>query len=110
VRVLFDQGVPAPLRQRLIKHNVTTTRELEWHQLKNGELLSKAEEAGYEVFVTTDQSLKYQQSFSGRKLAVAVLMTTSWPRIDRHSLQVAGQIDALRGQETTWKCQFHESS
>ncbi len=74
---------------------MTTTRELEWHQLKNGELLSKAEVAGYDVFVTTDQNLKYQQKLPGRLLAIAVLMTTSWPRIDKHSAEVVGRIDAL---------------
>jgi uncharacterized protein (DUF2249 family) len=96
VRVLFDQGTPAPLRERLTKHQVTTTRELEWHQLKNGELLGKAEAAGYHAFVTTDQNLKYQQSLPGRQLAIAVLMTTSWPRIERHSVEVVSKIDALK--------------
>ncbi|HEX9473195.1 MAG TPA: DUF5615 family PIN-like protein [Steroidobacteraceae bacterium] len=95
MRILFDQGVPAPLREHLTKHTVTTTSELGWHQLKNGELLSKAEEAGYEIFVTTDQNLKYQHNLPVRKLAIAVLMTTSWPRIAKNSPQVVQQIDAL---------------
>jgi hypothetical protein len=95
VRILFDQGTPAPLRERLTKHTVTTTRDLDWHLLKNGELLGEAEAAGYEAFVTTDQNLKYQQNLPGRRLAIAVLMTTSWPRINKHSVEVASKIDAL---------------
>jgi hypothetical protein len=48
--------------------------------LKNGELLKIAEEAGYDVFVTTDTNLKYQQNLSNRRLAIVVLLSTSWPR------------------------------
>lgn len=96
MRVLFDQGTPAPLRDCLTKHQITTTHELTWHELKNGELLTKAEAAGFDVFVTTDQSLRYQQNLAGRRLAIAVLMTTSWPRIARHSAAVAEQIDELK--------------
>ena len=101
MRILFDQGTPAPLREYLPKHEITTTRELAWHELKNGDLLTKAEAAGFEAFVTTDQNLKYQQNLPGRRLAIAVLMTTSWPRIARHSEAVAQRIDELKvGQYT----------
>jgi carbamoylphosphate synthase large subunit len=96
VRVRFDQGTPVPLREYLPKHQITTTRELSWHELKNGDLLTKAETAGFDVFVTTDQSLRYQQNLLGRRLAIAVLMTTSWPRIARHLTAVAAQIDELK--------------
>jgi hypothetical protein len=80
----------------LPKHQITTTRELAWHELKNGDLLTKAEASGFDAFVTTDQNLRYQQNLPGRRLAIAVLMTTSWPRIARHSAAVANQIDELK--------------
>ncbi len=54
MRVLFDQGTPVPLRQFLSGHSVSTTYELGWATLKNGELLISAEEQGFEVIVTTD--------------------------------------------------------
>jgi hypothetical protein len=81
VRVLFDQGTPVPLRQALLGHSVSTAYELGWATLKNGELLRSAEEAGFEVLVTTDTNLKYQQNLAARQIAVVVLSTTSWPRI-----------------------------
>ena len=95
MRALFDQGTPVPLRALLNNHVVTTVFELGWSRLQNGELLLQAEQAGYELFVTTDQNLRYQQNIADRSLAVAVLMAASWPRVERHAAQVVAQIDAL---------------
>ena len=81
MRVLFDQGTPVPLRQALAGHSVVTAYELGWATLKNGELLRSAEEQGFEVLVTTDTNLRYQQNLAARQIAVVVLSTTSWPRI-----------------------------
>jgi hypothetical protein len=81
VQVLFDQGTPAPLRQFLISHQVSTAYERGWSTLKNGELLQAAELAGFAVFVTTDTNLKYQQNLATRRISIVVLSTTSWPRI-----------------------------
>jgi hypothetical protein len=93
VRVLFDEGTPVPLRQALVKHAVQTAQERGWSGLKNGELIAAAEAAGFEVFVTTDQNLKYQQNLGSRKLSVVVLRTTSWPRIQRSLATVVAAID-----------------
>ena len=95
MRVLFDQGTPVPLRALLNNHIVTTVFELGWSRLQNGELLLQAEQAGYELFVTTDQNLRYQQNIADRSLAIAVPMAASWPRVERHAAQVVAQIDAL---------------
>lgn len=81
MRVVFDQGVPAPLRHQLTGHSVATAHELGWATLANGELIRAAEDAAYDVLVTTDGNLKYQQNLSGRRIAIVVLTTTSWPRI-----------------------------
>ena len=54
MRVLFDQGTPAPRRLFLTGHEVATAHELGWSHLKNGELLSAAE-ASFDIFITTDQ-------------------------------------------------------
>jgi hypothetical protein len=62
---------------------VSTAYELGWSTLKNGELLAAAECNGFDVFVTTDTNLAYQQNLSNRKIAIVVLSTTSWPRIQR---------------------------
>ena len=81
MKILFDQGTPVPLRKHLTKHSVDTTFEQGWSDLKNGELLDKAEKSRYQLLITTDQNLRYQQNLTGRQLAIIVLMSTSWPRI-----------------------------
>ncbi len=81
MRILFDQGTPVPLRQFLTRHEITTAYERGWSKLKNGELLNAAEKEGFELLVTTDSNLKYQQNLKSRRIAIIVLTTTSWPRI-----------------------------
>jgi len=66
-----------------MRHEVTTAYERDWSGLKNGELLDAAEKQGFEVLVTTDSNLKYQQNLKSRRIAVVVLSTPSWPRIQR---------------------------
>ena len=88
MQVLFDQGTPVPLRGFLISHSVTTVYEKGWSQTRNGELLLLAELHKFDVFVTTDQSLKYQQNFSDRKIAVLVLPTTRWPVLQNYGAQI----------------------
>jgi len=94
VRVLFDQGTPVPLRKHLAAHQIVTTFELGWNNLKNGELLQKSEESGFSVLVTTDQNLRYQQNLTGRTIAIIVLTTTSWPRIEREVERVVRAVDS----------------
>ena len=95
MRVLFDQGTPAPLRHALTEHLVETAFERGWSQLKNGELIAAAEQAGFEVFVTTDKNLKYQQNLANRSMAIVVLQTTSWPRIQRALSEVVAAVNAV---------------
>ena len=95
MRILFDQGTPAPLRHALAPHEVSTAFELGWSSLENGDLL-RAAEGRFEVFITTDQNLRYQQNLTGRQLAIMVLPTTNWPKIQRHQAEVAAAANALR--------------
>ena len=83
MRILFDQGVPAPLRRLLSGHEVDTTFERDWSGLGNCVLLDRAESDGYQILVTTDQNLRHQQNLAGRQLAIMVLLAASWPRIER---------------------------
>lgn len=94
MKVLFDQGTPAPLRKSLGAHSVETANERGWSELQNGELLAAAEAAGFDVFVTTDRNLRYQQKLTGRTLAIVVLLTTSWPRIRQALPIVVAAINA----------------
>jgi hypothetical protein len=95
LKVLFDQGTPAPLRSALTGHNVSTAFEMGWAQLDNGELL-KAAEATFDALITTDQNLRYQQDLSGRRLAILVLPTTSWRTIEKHAAEILAALNKLR--------------
>lgn len=98
MRVLFDQGTPVPLRKFLQSHQVETAFERGWASLKNGELLNEAERYGFEIFITTDQNLRFQQKLVGRKLAVIILSSTSWPRIQKIGDAIAQAVNtALPG-------------
>jgi hypothetical protein len=94
VHVLFDQGVPAPLRDHLPGHDVKTAFELGWSTLVNGELLTRAEER-FDAIITTDHNLQQQQNLSGRRIAVLVLPTTSWPRLQGMTRAIADAVGSL---------------
>jgi hypothetical protein len=98
MRILFDQGVPNPLRHQLQGHQVSTAYEMGWSQLKNGDLLDQAE-AAFDVLVTTDQNLHHQQNLTARSIAILVLATTSWPIIRNHASAVLTAIDELKPGE-----------
>ncbi len=94
MRILFDQGTPTPLREALKQHEVSTTYERGWSKLGNGELLDAAEREGFALMVTTDSNLRYQQNLGDRRLAIVVLSSTSWPRIQRAIAALVGAINA----------------
>ncbi len=95
MNILFDQGTPLPLRPALSGHRVATVYEMSWAELSNGELLSAAEAQQFEVLVTTDKNLRYQQNLAGRRLAIFVLPFASWPRLKSHSASIAQAIGAV---------------
>ncbi len=96
MKILFDQGTPAPLRRSLADHQVVTVFERGWDQLKNGDLLSIAILNGYEVLISTDQSLRHQHDLRKLQLGIVVLMTTSWPRISRNTIAVIEAVEKVQ--------------
>lgn len=101
MKILFDQGTPVPLRRYLRAHEVTTAYELGWNTLQNGFLISQAEAAGFDVLITTDKNWKYQQNLSERSLAVVVLLSTSWPKIQAKVSEVVVAVNgASKGSYT----------
>lgn len=82
------------MRHHLAHHEVATAYERGWSMLKNGELLDAAETSGATVLVTTDADLKYQQNLKSRRVAIVVLSTTSWPRIQNAVGEVVRVVDA----------------
>lgn len=99
MRILFDQGTPAPLRHGLTGHSVETAYERGWSNLSNGDLLTAAEGASFDLFVTTDQNLRHQQNLAERRIAILVLPTTRWPIIQRHIGEIAAAIGPIQPGE-----------
>jgi predicted nuclease of predicted toxin-antitoxin system len=95
MKIVFDQATPAPLRHALNAHAVATAYELGWAELDNGKLLAAAESA-FDVLVTTDQNLRYQQRLAGRRLAILVLPTTNWLHLHAHEAAIVTAINDLR--------------
>ena len=95
MKVLFDQGTPVPLRHYLPDHRIETAFERGWQTLRNGDLLDAAEREGYSVLITTDQNLRHQQNLVGRTIAVVVILSTSWPRIQAQTYAVVKALNAI---------------
>src|SRR5271167_2827284 len=92
MRILFDHGTPSGIANALSGHEVTEAIERGWERTSNGELLEVAEAAGFEVLLTTDKRIRYQQNLQGRKIAIVVLGNSTWRVVrlylDRISLAV----------------------
>jgi alkanesulfonate monooxygenase SsuD/methylene tetrahydromethanopterin reductase-like flavin-dependent oxidoreductase (luciferase family) len=93
LKILFDQNVPRPLAHFLINHQVIRAAELGWSELKNGDLLRAAEDSGFDLMVTADRNLSYQQNLSSRKLAILVLPSGQWPEVLPHLALVVEATD-----------------
>jgi hypothetical protein len=94
MRVLFDQGTPVAIKKFLKGHDVRTAREQAWSTLLNGELLRAAEEAHFDVLLTTDNHIVHQQNLTGRNLAIVVLSKNRWRLILQNIAQVISAVDA----------------
>ena len=92
--ILFDQGTPSPLRPFLQGHTVKKTIDLGWNRLTNGELLTEAEAAGFDLLLTTDKNIGHQQNLAGRRIAIVVLGNPRWPVLRLHVQQVVSAINA----------------
>jgi hypothetical protein len=95
--ILFDHGTPRGLARELPAHTVTTAKQMGWEQLNNGDLLQAAEEAAFDLLLTTDQRIRYQQNLTGRKIAILVLSgSTKWSRVRLHCDRIAAAVNAVK--------------
>ena len=92
--ILFGNGTPAPLRYVLTGQVVVEAIERGWDRLANGELIAEAEAAGFEVLLTTDKNIRYQQNLTGRKIAFVVLGNQQWPILRRYAERVLAAVNA----------------
>ena len=94
MRILFDQGTPVAIRRFLLGHNIRTTRQEGWATFANGNLLRVAEDGGFEMLLTTDNHLEYQQNLKGRKIAIVVLRRNRWRSVQRMIPQIVEAVNA----------------
>jgi hypothetical protein len=93
--LLFDNGTPRTLARYLIDHHtVTEARARGWEELENGDLLTAAEAEGFQVLVTTDRNIRYQQNLAGRKIAIVVLGKGRWSIIKPRVAQIVAAVNA----------------
>ena len=90
--VLFDNGTPRSLANYLIGHTVTEARARGWDMLSNGDLLSAAENAGFDVLITTDKNIRYQQNLAERRISLVVLGQGRWALIRMHAAAIAAAV------------------
>jgi Domain of unknown function (DUF5615) len=84
MRILLDECVPVQVRNALVGHDVPTVQQMGWSGVGNGELLQRAEQSGFDLFVVADKNLRYQQNLKGRTLAILELWTSHRPTLEKH--------------------------
>ena len=94
MRVIFDQATPVPIRPYLDRHTVRTAAQQGRAELKNGDLLIAAEGAGFDLLLTPDKNMRYQQNLAGRRIAIVVLGQQQWPLLRNHIQRVVAAVDA----------------
>ena len=94
MRILFDHVTPSGVARFLPGHTVTKARELGWDTLANGDLLVEAERAGFDVVLTADKNMRFQQNLRGRRIALVVLSTPQWPIVRLHGEKIAAAVNA----------------
>jgi hypothetical protein len=94
--VLFDQGTPVYIRPFLKEHTVQTTAQRGWDQLKNGELLKAGKDARFDVLVTPDKNMRYQQNLQILAIAIVVLGNAQWPVLRQHVERVVTAVNAAK--------------
>lgn len=93
----MDKNVPVGVRRFLSGHDVRTFVDMNWDpQLENGVLLKEAEAAGFDVIMTSDQNIAYQQNLTERKIALLVLGSNIWPIVRDHGARIRAKVEAAQ--------------
>lgn len=101
MRILLDHSVPRPLKVNLPGHDTDTAAERGWQELHNGELLDRAEADSYELLITADQQMPFQQNFTNRNIGVLILATNSWPELRQHLDEVNQAVNESERDQIT---------
>ena len=96
MRILFDHGTPSGIAGSLTDHEVTEARERGWDRISNGELLKAAEAAGFDLLLTTDKRIRYQQNLAGQKIAIVVLGNSQWRVVRLYLDRIASIVNSAK--------------
>ena len=96
MRILLDHNTPAPLRYALGGHQVETAYERGWAELQNGDPIAEAESAGFDLSITKDQGIQYQEDWAVRSIALLVLSTNGWTQLRRFKERILEVVDSMR--------------
>jgi hypothetical protein len=94
VKVLLDENLDHRLRKNLGLNEVFTASYKGWDGFKNGRLLQAAEDDRFDVLVTGDRTLCYEQSLTGRRLAIVVLSSVEWRLLKNYLPQIVAAIES----------------
>jgi hypothetical protein len=94
MKILFDNGTPKPIARSLTGHDVIFARRIGWEKLENGDLIQQAEGAGFDVLLSTDKNIRYQQNLKGRKIALVILGNSRWPTVRLHLDEISAAVEA----------------
>ena len=98
MKVILDENVPGPLKAILPNHTVTTVQEQGLAGTVNGALLARLEGA-FDVFITADKNLRYQQNLGGRRLAILELPTNRLPLLRPMIPRITAAVDVIKPRE-----------
>jgi hypothetical protein len=92
--ILFDHGTPRSVARWLHGHTVVEAIARGWDRLANGDLLKMAEDAGFDLLLSTDKNIRYQQNLTGRRIAIVILGNPQRPAVHRHIDLVIDAVNA----------------
>ena len=98
MRILLDECVPKPMHKLLTGHACSTVQDEGWGRIKNGDLLQRAE-GRFDLFITSDQNIRYQQNLADRRIAILELSTNDIGRIEAAKTVIHEALDNIKPQE-----------
>jgi hypothetical protein len=98
MKILLDECVPWPMHKFLAGHECSTTQQRGWGGIKNGDLLRLAE-GEFDLFITSDQSIRYQQNLADRQIAIPELSTNDFRRIQAAQALIHSAIETIQPRD-----------
>ncbi len=98
MKVLLDECVPWPMHKLLPANSCTTAQRRGWGGVRNGELLRLAE-GEFDLFITSDQNLRFQQNLAGRSIAILELSTNKIRRIEAAAHVIRAAVTSIKPGE-----------